>query len=427
MTKSVIIFLVDLKEEHILTVKINRFNIYSCITVQYNDIQLCFDPAKIRNCDIENIVPDVIFISHESMDHMQPSQVYILQKKKNCKIFCSIACAIDLIQAFPCDYEFINSINPMIPETKTKYGSIVIETQKSIHCDYMLPLVFKITFTHSQTAIFHCFDTLLSDEIIKFSENTSLAIIPIGIAKGVSANSGLEFVQKLHSHKFVTNHLKSNEELQTFKKLVDKSYPCTFLDWNESASIEISKVDYNDFSADFNLESIEKDSHIPSKEKLMWIISNINSMTTELINNKQLLNNLFLKYLMADESEKVILLNIFICISLLDSNLIPNFLVKNIKDDLSTGVSYENNSLHTVILLFLGVYSQQSGIIIGVNEAINLIDDANEHITYWVVEFLGRCIIADKTNYEYLVHELLKIISVSSIYNSIVVRRKIFW
>lgn len=406
--------------------KVNRFNIYSCLTVQHNDMQLCFDPAKIRRVDIQNITPDVIFISHESMDHMDPSQVYILHKKKNCKIFCSIACAIDLIQAFPYDYDFINSINALIPGAKIKYGNMIIETQKSVHCDYMLPLIFKITFIDSKTSILHCFDTLLSDEIIKFSENTSLAIIPIGIAKGVSASSGLEFVKKLKSNKFVTNHLKSIEELNMFKDLLKNDSSCIFLDWNESVDIEIDKIACIEFPSN-SLEMIANDSHMPDREELMWIMSNFNSIRTEIINNKQLLNNLFSKYMFADESEKIILINILIYISLLDSNLIQKSLVENIKNDLSKGVSYGNNNLHAVILLFLGVYSQQSGIIVGVKEALNLIDDKNEHITYWVVEFLGRCIVANKPTYKNLVHEFLKIINVPSIYDSVVVRRKIFW
>lgn len=410
-----------------MNVKIKRFNIYSCLTIQHNDVQICFDPAKIRKCDIESIKPDVIFISHESMDHMEPAQVYILQKKKNCKVFCSIACAIDLIQAFPYDYEFINNIDILLPGAKKKFNNIIIETQKSIHCDYMLPLVFKITFMDSKTSIIHCFDTLLSEEIIKLSENTSLAIIPVGIAKGVSVNSGLEFMEKLHSQRFVTNHLKSSKELQELERLANKNYLCTFMDWNESADIDIENVTCDEHINDFNIAEIIKESHNPSKEELMWLMSNINVLKTELINNKKLLENLFFKYKAANESEKVILINIFIYISLLDSNLVTLSLIEDIKSDLNKRVSLKNNNLHTVILLFLGIYAQQSGIVSGAAEVLKLVDDKNEHITYWVIEFLGRCIVADKLNYKNLIDDFFKVINVPSIYNSVVARRKIFW
>lgn len=407
--------------------KITRFNIYSCLTLQHDNLQLCFDPSKIRDSDIYKIVPDVILISHESMDHMDPAQVYILHKKKKCRIFCSIACAIDLIQAFPHDYEFINSITTILPGAKVKYNNMVIETRKSIHCDYMLPLVFKLTFTDSKISVLHCFDSLISDEIIDFSKNTSLAIIPIGIAKGVSANSGLEFIQKLDSRKFVTNHLKSSAELNTFRNLVKDNYSCIFLDWDEESNISLDKVETDESIYEFKLENIIDNSSSIDKSSLMWIMCNINSIRTELINNKKILDTLFSKYESASNSEKIILLSIFVSISLLDSNLISNSLIEKIENDLLKDVSSDNNSLHTVILLFLGVYAQQSGRICGVDKAFNLVDDKNEHITYWVTEFLGRCIVSQKTSYKELVDKFLKMVSIPSIYNSVVVRRKIFW
>ena len=411
-----------------MKLNVNRFNIYSCLTIQHNEIQLCFDPAKIRKSDIETIFPDIIFISHESMDHMDPSQVYTLQKKKNCKIFCSIACAIDLSQAFPYDYEFIDSIHALIPGAYVEYGRIIIETQKSIHCDYMLPLIFKITFKDTDISILHCFDSLLSDDIIKFSENTSLAIIPVGIAKGVSLNSGLEFIQKLSSHRFITNHLKSKKELDSFANLLDGKYPCTFLDWNESAEIKVEKINYTENSTD-NLDFSTLCNNLDSikKEHLMWIASNISYLKANLIGDKLVLNSLYSKYSGSDYEEKIILLCVFIYITLLDSNLITKNIIESIKKDLSQETLNENNNLHTVILLFLSVYAQQSGNIFGNKEAVKLIDEKNEHNTYWVVEFLGRCIVANKNTSNDLVAEFLKILSNPNIYNSVVVRRKIFW
>lgn len=411
-----------------MKLNVSRFNIYSCLTLQHNNMQICFDPAKIRESDIDTISPDIIFISHESMDHMDPSQVYILQKKKNCKIFCSIACAIDLTQAFPYDYEFIDSINALIPGAYVECGKVIIETQKSIHCDYMLPLIFKITFKDTNISVLHCFDSLLSDDIIKFSKNTSLAIIPVGIAKGVSASSGLEFIQKLSSYKFITNHLKSKKELDLFKNLLNDKYPCKFLDWNESAEVELEKVQHtknSEFNLNFsmicnNLDSIKK-------EHLMWIASNINYLKTYLIKDKSILNGLYSKYEYSNYEEKIILLCIFISISLLDSNLITKDLIEDIKNDLSKDTSSENNNLHTVILLFLSVYAQQSGNIFADKEAVKLIDEKNEHNTYWVVEFLGRCIVSNKNTCENLINEFMKILKNPNIYNSVVVRRKIFW
>ena len=50
-----------------------------------------------------------------------------------------------------------------------------------------------------------------------------------------------------------------------------------------------------------------------------------------------------------------------------------------------------------------------------------------EHNEYWVVEYLGRCLVSQKKSPKNIEEKLLKIISVPEIYNSVVVRRKIFW
>jgi L-ascorbate metabolism protein UlaG (beta-lactamase superfamily) len=126
------------------TIQMKRYNIYSCFSIKYNGVELCFDPAKIQKEDLDAICPDAIFISHESMDHMDPIQVYALQKKKNCKIYCSIATAVDLIQFFSCDTDFKEHINTLIPGAEVKADIFSIVTEKSIHCDYMMPIVFKI-------------------------------------------------------------------------------------------------------------------------------------------------------------------------------------------------------------------------------------------------------------------------------------------
>ena len=119
----------------------------------------------------------------------------------------------------------------------------MIETEKSLHCDYMLPLVYKITFKKDKISILHCFDSFISDEIINLSENTSMAIVPIGIAKGVSINSGIEFLEKLSSKKFMTNHFKSYEDLENFKKLINNDNRFIYMNWDESKEVKLEQVE----------------------------------------------------------------------------------------------------------------------------------------------------------------------------------------
>lgn len=400
---------------------VKRYNIYSCMTLSKGGTQLCFDPAKIRSKNIKEINPDYIFISHESMDHMDPAQVYILQKKKNAKIFCSVATATDLFQSFPYDCEFKSSVHVLVPGSKIKCDNLLIEACKSIHCDYMMPLVFKVSFIKEKISVLHCFDSIISNEIIEMSKDTSLAIIPIGIAKGVSVDSGLQFINKLHSKMFLTNHFKSTKELIEFSKSSNAD-KCIYLDWNQETSISIQEtnINYENFESEINVNNL-------NNQDLIKIICNFNLLCCSIVNNQDLLNKLFDMYKNSNHEKKINLLIIYTLISLTDSEIIDKSLLSYIKEDLLNNISNENNSLSAVILFFLGIYAQQSDEIIFIDEAISLANEKMEHITYWVVQFLGRSITANKKTSHECTKKLLKVISINSIYTSVVVRRQIFW
>ena len=266
--------------------QLRRYNIYSCLTIRTANLEICFDPAKIRDEDLEKINPDYIFISHESMDHMDPTQVYILQKKKNCKIYCSIASAVDLIQQFPYDTEFIGKINALVPGCTITNKDLIIETQKSLHCDYMLPLVYKISIKKDKISVLHCFDSFISDKIIDLSKDTSMAIVPIGIAKGVSINSGIEFLEKLESKKFMTNHFKSHEDLENFKGLINNDNRFIYMNWDESTEVNLEQVEIK--KDNYELEEVNfilDKTYIAGSNTYKAILSNME-------NNQELLNQL---------------------------------------------------------------------------------------------------------------------------------------
>ncbi len=409
----------------IVKTQLRRYNIYSCLTVKTKNVEICFDPAKIRDNDLNTINADYIFISHESMDHMDPTQVYILQKRKNCEIFCSIAAAVDLIQQFPYDVEFIGKINALIPGCKYSNTDIEIEVGKSLHCDYMLPLVYKITMKKDNISILNCFDSFVSKEIEKLSENTSMAIMPIGIAKGVSVDSGIEFMNKLHSKKYLTNHFKSYEDLENFKELVNNDSKCIFMNWEDSKEVELEQIIFN--NNHYEVKNIEEVLQVEDNASYMSILSNINNLKCDLINDKESLKKLFDFYQREDEEGKKTLIVLYILLSLWDVNLIDENIFIEIQKDLRAESSNSNNNLQTIILFFLSVYAQQSGKVKFIEDAINIGSIKKEHNEYWVVEYLGRCIVSQRDNPKELEKKLLNIILVPEIYNSVVVRRKIFW
>lgn len=423
---------------------IKRYNIYSGMDIKFQNISVCTDPAKITPKDFQSLAPDVILISHESMDHMDPIQVYQLQKKKNCRIYCNIAAAVDLIQYYPQDTEFIDSINVMLPGSEVVFKGIKITAAISKHCDYMLPIIFRLDYLESNYSILHCIDTLIYDDLDKISENLNLCIIPIGIAKGVSAELGIQFMNKIKSPIYVTNHFTNqNQELK--RLLCDSSNDTTigtgtkvyFTDWNESCEIDceiykkqnyaVSSFEnkYNSMSISEIIKDLTTSSELQSD--LMLLVDEFNNRKAKII-DKTILDCLSKVYLASNNECKFLILMIFTLISLHSSHIFNRNHIDRLKTDLSDKVDRSNEHLKAGLLFFMGVFSQQSARISCIDDIVSNIGLDNEHVTYWVVECLGRMSSSKSDISEVAADKLLmNIVRTPAIFASVVIRRRIFW
>ncbi|MEM7175097.1 MAG: sister chromatid cohesion protein PDS5 [Chlamydiota bacterium] len=418
-------------DKHIrLTLK--RYNIYSCLSLQIGNKEILFDPAKIRQSDIHTLKPDVIFLSHESMDHMDPTQIYLLQKKKHCKIFCSIAAAVDLIQYFHHDIDFIDQVIPMLPELRIIEGGLQIYAGKSDHCNYMYPLVYKIEDPIENISILHCFDSHLNDEIIELSKGTDLAIIPIGIAKGVSGQTGLKFALSLHSRYFITNHFKSEEELKAFDQLI-ASQPLKerffLVDWNHQCRIQLQARDKIKRVQERSIDQVIgllKDKRALSEQQLKEYFIAIYKQRSKAL-HRSLFQQVLGLYENCTEANKVHVLMIATFVSLLDSSLIPKSFASQLKADLSALATPEKSALKASVFFFLGVYSQQVAHTFFLDEVATQLQPSSDHVQYWMVEFLGRSATSKGEGEKKARELLLQVIDIPALYTSLVVRRKIFW
>ncbi|WP_455950086.1 MBL fold metallo-hydrolase [Eubacterium sp.] len=426
---------IDMKQGSKILVR--RYNIYSGLEVKTEEVSICVDPAKIMPDILTQLEPDIILISHESMDHLDPVQVYYLQKKRNAKIFCSIAVAVDLQQYYSGDIDFIDSIQVMLPGSIEIYKNVMIFAEKSLHCDYMLPLIFKMVFKKSKISIIHCIDSLITEKLIGLTNSSSIGIIPLGIAKGIDSDSGIEFMTKLDCSVFIPNHytnqlercIEKINELDLEKRLNSKFIP---LEWNQYC--EINESDLSKERIDIELKEISNIEDIIIKLKsgknlennLLNLIHQLNCQKGNII-EKRLLNLLIDIFDKGEKNIKAIVLMIFTIITLYDSFVLEEDVLTKIRKELVLLSNQNRDDLKASILFFLGVYSQQSQRIRFVDEVFENANDKNEYITYWVVECLGRMAVSrDKINRK-AVKYLEKIVEKKSIYNSLVVRRKIFW
>ena len=418
-------------------VMIKRYNIYSGMEITLDGVSICVDPAKIVPEVLQQLSPDIILISHESMDHLDPTQVYYLQKKRNAKVFCSIAVAVDLKQYYSSDLTFMDSIYVMIPGSVEIYKDVRICAVRSVHCDYMMPLVFKLQFINCGISIVHCMDSLISDEIIELSNNASIGIIPIGIAKGINADSGIEFMSKMGCAVYIPNHFTC--QLQQCMKMVEdhgleeqmnvKFVP---LDWNQYCVLEIPKKEqYMQIDCggaqEYDIEEIimELEKKVDVEENLLRIITKINSQQGKVFQPKMLRVIADIFYHEQANLAKIALI-IWTMAALYDSLILDEMILKKVQEIL-TKVEEDEEELKVVVLFFLGIYAQQSGRICYLNEILENIDSKNEHITYWVTECLGRMSISKDINNIRAIKALEELVNISDVYESVVVRRKIYW
>jgi len=414
-----------------VSIHLKRFNIYSSLTLNINDQEICFDPAKIRKEDLKNMNPDMIFISHESMDHMDPSQVYYIQKKKNCPIFCSIAVAVDLIQYFSLDLDFIDNIIVMVPGSMCLYNNIRISSVQSIHCDYMVPIVFRIDFQRFGVSILHCFDSHISPDIIRLSQGTTLAIIPIGIAKGISAKTGFDFVSQLHSTYFVTNHFKDEKDLAAFYQLIQNTSvieQCFLVNWNQTCNISLPIKDHTQHHIksahqDSNKEFISTHSKF-SKNFLTNFFVLLWQQGCQFIEDDTMIPSLLHSYRSVDAEEKQLILAIATLLCLLYSHLVSDVFIANVQEDLSRSSAEVGVNLKSMILFFLGICAQKKHKLFHLPHILSMVDKEDDHINYWIVEYLGRSATLED---DQSIKIFMTIIKTPMLYHSVVVRRKIFW
>ena len=421
-------------------IKVRRYNIYSGMEIRKDDLSICVDPAKIVPEVLCELAPDIILISHESMDHLDPIQVYYLQKKRNAKIFCSIAVAVDLNQYYSNDLTFTGSIHVMVPGSTESCKGLMITAEKSIHCDYMLPLIYRLEFLNDGISIVHCIDSLISDEISELSNNTTIGIIPIGIAKGINSESGVEFISKMDCDVYIPNHF--TDQLTNCKKIVDKlnleeKYSMEFvsLDWNEDCVVDLSKIQCktNCNNSKYATEELSMEKILLNlqerkdmKHTLLQIIHQINDKKGQAL-QEQLMKALMDCFEQAQEQIKSSIIIVLTMASLYDSLLIDPLFVDRLKGHLALKSGQRRDELKATLLFFIGIYAQQNQSICCLEEVIQNVDTKNDYITYWVVECLGRMTVSkDKKNLD-SANALLDIVKVKEIFNSVIVRRKIFW
>jgi hypothetical protein len=173
-------------------------------------------------------------------------------------------------------------------------------------------------------------------------------------------------------------------------------------------------------------ELIAEDMPAINLQWLTNVFTNMISCRTWLF-GKSNIEKVFEEYHRVDEKSKRVIICIGVMTALFDSKFIPDTFLNNVTNDLQKAVEASNNNLHTLILFFLGVYTQQVSRVIAPDKCISLATSLDEHITYWVIEYLGRSIVADSNQSLAMLECYKGLLNNQEIYSSVIARRKIFW
>lgn len=193
-------------------------NQYSGTLIRTPKFNLAFDLTELTTVARQHIKADIIVVSHEHYDHMDG----VLVKK----IFETGAEKVIVPPAV------LSAISYLIPKDKIEVvdvGSIVEHDNlkifvKSADHPCKTPLTMLIR-TDNNFSIFHAFDTKSFNEMeeIGKSYGIDIAIIPIGIAPGVSPEDGVIAVKMLQPKLVLPHHATFG--FDDFKKKVEEEVP----------------------------------------------------------------------------------------------------------------------------------------------------------------------------------------------------------
>lgn len=189
--------------------RLTRLNIYSGLYLEWARCRVLIDPAKVPLQAAPHLHPDLILVSHESMDHFDASQCARLLEDPHRHLIGSWAVVLAFADHLSPDDVRWARILPGIPGHCYQVGDLAIAVHRSIHCEYAAPLIFEITDATSGFRLVDAIDTAITPEMQTGAvrPRPDLLIAPAGIALGVSPETAWEMTRLLDPRIVIASHL----------------------------------------------------------------------------------------------------------------------------------------------------------------------------------------------------------------------------
>lgn len=197
------------------------FNRYSGILIKTPSKTLVVDPVDVKSKSFKDV--DAILITHEHYDHLDPRLVAEIQKKSDCTVIADKSSTRGLRHRIPPE-----KLQEIEPGAKTKIGKVIVRAEKCNHPPATAPVTYLIA-SEDKLKIFHTADSLPYIEMAAIGKREKIDVVfsTVGIAPGVSPETGAEIARLVRPQVAVPYHTNSVAYQNRFAEILKTEIPET--------------------------------------------------------------------------------------------------------------------------------------------------------------------------------------------------------
>jgi L-ascorbate metabolism protein UlaG (beta-lactamase superfamily) len=222
------------------TIRLTRLNIYSALYIEAREARILVDPSKILPEVAVHLRPDLILVSHESMDHFEAATCLELLRKEDTVLIGSWGVVIALTAHLSADAPEWDRIYPGVPGSRFQLGDVVVNIEASRHCEYAAPILFDIADASTGFRILDLVDSEITPRMIQggIAPAPDILVVPLGIALAATPAVAWEMVELFRPSTIFANHFTT--EGAEFRALASGRYDAEHLnlpEWYEGATL----------------------------------------------------------------------------------------------------------------------------------------------------------------------------------------------
>jgi L-ascorbate metabolism protein UlaG (beta-lactamase superfamily) len=195
-------------------------NNYAGILLKTPSKTIAVDPVDVKPKTLQNV--DVILITHEHYDHLDPPLISEIQKATNCTVIADSTSTKKLKHIIPSE-----KLQEIESGSEIKIGEVSVKAKKSNH-PAQTPVTYIIT-SEDQVKVYHTADSLPFPELAAMGQEEKFDVVfcTVGIAPGASPQTGFEIARLTKPHVAVPYHTATVESQKEFAALLQTELPRT--------------------------------------------------------------------------------------------------------------------------------------------------------------------------------------------------------